>query len=57
MIFEQKIGLLLTATARYTVVAAHLHMSFVGFEFYQPLFYARGPIITRDGFGKSGVME
>jgi len=57
MILEQKIGLILTAAARYTVVAAHLHMSFVGFEFYQPLFYARGPIITRDGFGKTGIME
>jgi hypothetical protein len=57
MIFEQKIGLLLTATTRYTVVAAHLHISFASFEFYQLLFYARGHIITRDGLGKTAVME
>jgi hypothetical protein len=35
MILEQKIGLILTAAAQYTLVAAHLHMSFVGFVFYQ----------------------
>ena len=57
MIFKKKIGLLPTATARYTVVAAHLHISFASYEFYQLLFYARGPIITRDGFGKAGVLE
>ena len=57
MILEQKIGLILTAAARYTMVAAHSHISSVSFEFYQLLFYARGPIITRNGFGKTGVME
>jgi hypothetical protein len=56
MIFEQKIGLILTATARYTVVVAHLHLSFVSFAFYQVLFYARDPIITRDGFETTGVI-
>jgi len=57
MIFEQKIGLILTAIARYTVVVAHLHISFLSLESYQLLFYAWDPIITRDGFVRTGVVE
>jgi hypothetical protein len=33
-----------------------MNISFASFAFFQLLFYARGPIITRDGFGKTGVM-
>jgi len=57
MIFEQKIGLILTAIARYTVVVAHLHVPFLSLESYQLLFYAWDPIITRDGFVRTGVVE
>jgi hypothetical protein len=38
------------------VVVAHINISFVNLAFPQLLFYARGPIITRDGFKTTGVM-
>ena len=56
MIFEKKIGLILTAIARYTVVVAHLHISFLSLESYQLLFYAWDPIITRDGLERTEVI-
>jgi hypothetical protein len=56
MIFEQYICLALTAAAIYTVVVAHLNISLVSFVFFQLLFYAQGPIITRDGFETTGVV-
>jgi hypothetical protein len=34
-----------------------MNISFANLAFSQLLFYARGPIITRDGFEKTGVME
>ena len=57
MIREQKIGLILTAIARYPVIVAHFQISSDSFKFYSLLFYARGPLITRDGLGETGVLE
>jgi len=37
--------------------APQLNISCVSSELYRLLFYARDPIITSDGFGKTGVME
>jgi hypothetical protein len=34
-----------------------MNISLVNFAFFQFSFYARGSIITRDGFGETGVME
>jgi hypothetical protein len=48
---SQPHGIFLTRTE------PQLNISFVSSEFYRLLFYARDPIITSDGFGKTGVME